>query len=176
MRRIEDRVDSDPIVGGARREKVLSLYLLAAALVGVYAITFLVWPSGHGGPTIPYQLVGTLEVALALGCLARAMTKRPGRGLTFALGAGLLAWVVGDLIWRQGSPTSGPSAADAFFLLFYPLAATALVLLLRSESGPKIRLATWVDGAIAFFGDHSHHDRRGRRQFSYNLRDSSRPE
>ena len=152
MRRIEDRVDTYPGVGGARRERVLSLYLVAAALVGVYAITFLVWPSGHGGPTMPYQLVGIFEVALALGCLARAVTKRPGRGLTFALGSALLAWAVGDIIWRHGSSTSDPSAADAFFLLFYPLAATALVLLLRYESGPKIRLTTWVDGAIALFG------------------------
>ena len=152
MRRIDDRVDTAVETGETRREKVLGLYLVAAVLVGAYAITLVAWPPSHGGPVIAYQLVGAFEVALALGCLARTLTMRPGRGVSLALGSGLLAWAVGDLIWNGSSSPSGPSVADAFFLVFYPLATVALVLLLRAEGGPKIKLTTWVDGAIAVLG------------------------
>ncbi len=132
---------------------MLGLYSVAAALLVAYAITLLVQHAGHGGgPAAAPQLIGVFEVALALGCLARAFANRPGRGISLALGSGLLAWALGDIAWRWGSPPSTPSVAQVLFLLFYPLAAVALVLVLRAETGPTISLRTWLDGAIAVFG------------------------
>ena len=138
--------------GETSRERVLGLYLVAAALLVAYAITLFVQHAAHGSSSVAPQLVGVFEVALALGCLARALAKRPGRGVPLALGSGLLAWALGDIAWRMASSHSTTSVADVFFLLFYPLAAVALVLVLRSESGPIITLSTWLDGAIAVLG------------------------
>ena len=131
---------------------MLGLYLLAAALLVAYAITLLVRQGGPGRPLLAHQLVGAFELALALGCLARALTRRPGRKVALVLGSGLLAWALGDIAWRMESSLSSTSIADVFFLLFYPLAALALVLVLRAEAGPIIGLSTWLDGAIAVLG------------------------
>ena len=146
--------------GETRRERVLGLYLVAAALLVAYAITLIV-QHAQGSSSVAPQLVGVFEVALALGCLARALAKRPGRGVPLALGSGLLAWALGDIAWRMVSSHSTTSVADVFFLLFYPLAAVALVLVLRCRVGPDHHLEYLARRSHCCPRNHCHHHRFG---------------
>ncbi|MGO9856134.1 MAG: putative bifunctional diguanylate cyclase/phosphodiesterase [Acidimicrobiales bacterium] len=137
---------------GARlHSRVLALYLGAVVVLVAYATTLFTRHSGHIWPLIDNQLVDAFEVVLALGCLGRGLIRKPGRGYSLALGVGLLAWAVGDIAWTLESSPSSPSLADAFYLLFYPLAYMALVLLLRSQV-KQIRPSMWLDGSIAGLG------------------------
>jgi diguanylate cyclase len=135
----------------ARPDLVFLLSLGAVTFLVLAAVRILTWRSGAAGPQIANQLIGAFETALALGCLGWALHGRSRRGMAVALGAALLAWVLGDLSWALASSPSTPSAADGFSLLFYPLALLALVLLARAEMG-KVGPSIWLDGAIAFLG------------------------
>ena len=136
---------------GARGHLVLVLYLGATALLAAYAVTLLTRQTGQVWPPIGNQLVATFEVLVALGCLAGGLRRRPGRAIALALGAGLLAWALGDIVRTLESSPSAPSAADAFNLIFYPLTFLALLLLLRSQVG-RITPLVLLDGAIAGLG------------------------
>jgi len=128
-------------VGGARWAR-RDLALGAVAILALCALTLLTRRAGHIRP-----LIDAVEVALALACLGRALTKRPGRRASLALGAGLLAWALGSIAWALESP---PSVADAS-LLFYPLAGVALILLVRSELDQR-RASAWLNAAVVSLG------------------------
>ena len=75
--------------------------------------------------------------------------------MAIALGAGLLAWSLGDVLWSietlgGGNPPT-PSPADAFYLVFYPLACVAIILLMRIEVR-KLPLTAWLDGIMTGLG------------------------
>ncbi len=127
------------------------LFLGVMALLVLTVVRLLTWHGGQAGLQIENQLISAFETALALGCLGWALLDGPRRAVAGALGAGLLAWVLGDLVWAMASSTSTPSAADGLSLLFYPLALLALVLLARSEVG-QVRASVWLDGAVASLG------------------------
>ena len=138
---------------GSRRlgNPVWILYGLATVVLVAYGVSLFVRHPGQAWPFVDNQLVDAFEIVLALGCLARAFGPRPGRGPALALGAGLLAWALGDVIYTlEGSP-SGVSAADALYLAFYPLAYVALMLLVRSHVG-RFQANIGLDGAIAGLG------------------------
>ena len=120
-------------------------------LLAAYALTLFTAHTGHIWSLIDNQVVVAFEVVLALGCLARARTRRPGRSVALVLGLGLLAWALGDIVWTLESSPSTPSLADGFYLVFYPLASLALVLLVRSQV-KHIRPGTWLDAAMAGLG------------------------
>jgi diguanylate cyclase (GGDEF)-like protein len=67
----------------------------------------------------------------------------------------MLMWSLGDLVLtlesQLGLSTMSPSAADAFYIMFFPLAYLAIVLMVRREA---IRMvpALWLDGGIAGVG------------------------
>ena len=88
---------------------------------------------------------------MALGCLTCVIVRQSGRVGTAALGAGLLAWAMGDVIWSLESSPNGPSLADGFYLAFYPLAYLALMSLIRSYTRPH-QAIVWLDGVIAGLG------------------------
>ncbi len=138
-------------LGVHRRDPVLVFYLCATLVLVAYAGTLFARHSGQTWPLIDNWLVDAFEVALALGCLAGALSRRTGRSVPLALGAGLLAWALGDIAWAMEVSPSTPSVADALYLLFYPLAYLALLLFLRSHAG-QISPSTWLDGAIAGLG------------------------
>ena len=78
--------------------------------------------------------------------------SRSDRTVALILGVGLLAWAGGDIAWTLETQNGGlppvPSAADGFYLAFYPLAYVALMLLMRSQvSG--MQLSRWLDGIVA---------------------------
>ena len=101
------------------------------------------------GELLPLAI--SVEVVLALACFGRALTGHGGRRASLALGAGLLAWALGGIVWALESPPSIPSVADVFSLAFYPLAGVALLLLV----GPELRqgkASVWLNAAVAALG------------------------
>ncbi len=131
-------------MGGARWPG-RDLALWAVAVLALCAMTLLTRRAGQIRPLGP-----AIEVALALACLGRALTDRPGRRASLALGAGLLAWALGSIAWALESPASTPSIADVS-LLFYPLAGVALILLVRSDLD-QLRASAGLDGAVVSLG------------------------
>ena len=95
------------------------------------------------------------ELVVALLCIARAIFGGRLRFVALALGCGLLAWSLGDVLWSVetlggGNPPT-PSIADAFYLLFYPLACVAIFLLVRIEV-KRLPMTAWLDGAMTGLG------------------------
>ena len=89
--------------------------------------------------------------AAAGACLAGARRSTRGRTAWMLVSAGLACWAIGDTIWsiRYGGSAQGPltSVSDVFWLAWYPLVLTALVLLVRDRV-PKFELHRWIDGVV----------------------------
>ena len=83
-----------------------------------------------------------MTLVAAVLCLARGIDERRGGDApALWLGAGLLAWWVGDAI-----PDAGyPSVADVFWLAWYPLTGIAFALLIRDHV-VRFELHRWMDG------------------------------
>jgi diguanylate cyclase (GGDEF)-like protein len=89
-----------------------------------------------------------------LGCglvtLARAR-RGPERLPWILLGLGLVLYSSGNVFFNlasmAGEPPGFPSAADALWLALYPLALTALAILLRARF-VNLGAAVWLDGVI----------------------------
>ncbi len=83
------------------------------------------------------------------------MSGTEGRGTAIVLGAALLSWSLGDVVITiqslGGATPPSPSLADVFYLCFYPLAYTAVMLFIRSEIR-GLTAANWLDGVIAGLG------------------------
>jgi diguanylate cyclase (GGDEF)-like protein len=96
-----------------------------------------------------FELVGSVL------CLAAAAYERRFRLIAIILGSALLAWTLGDLVVTLESIGGGSGAplslADPFYLLFYPLAYVAVVLLAQRELG-HMATPNWLDGAVAGCG------------------------
>jgi diguanylate cyclase len=120
---------------------------LAAVAVLLLCAGFLV--TRHAGQLRP--LVVTVELALALACLARAFTRPEGRRASLTLGAAIFAWALGEMVWAVAASPGTPSVADFFSLLFYPLAAVALLLSVRPEL-ENLKASVWLTGAVAGLG------------------------
>ena len=71
------------------------------------------------------------------------------------LGLGLGCWSLGDLVLTAlslgGATPPSPSAADGFYLLYFPLSYVAVVLLVRGET-VRTSSPSWLDGAVAGMG------------------------
>ncbi|HKP19732.1 MAG TPA: diguanylate cyclase [Gaiellaceae bacterium] len=83
-------------------------------------------------------------------CVVRAVAVRRERGAWIALSIGVGLWALGEIFYDfvySGSPPF-PSAADAFYLGFYPGCYVALLLLVRSRIS-AFGKGLWVDGAAA---------------------------
>jgi two-component system cell cycle response regulator len=90
-------------------------------------------------------------IMLAAGAaIVRAVTTRTERIASIAFACGLSAWAVGEILFDfvyAGNPPY-PSAADAFYLLFYPACYVGMMILVKhrlSEFGPMV----WFDGAMS---------------------------
>ncbi len=106
-----------------------------------------VWVNGWG--------VDTFEALVALLCISRALVHPRRPVVPLALGTALLAWCAGDVALTieslGGATPSSPSAADAFYLTFYPLAYVGVVLFIRSGVR-HLTTPSWLDGVIAGTG------------------------
>jgi two-component system, cell cycle response regulator len=123
--------------------------LLALAVHATHALT-------HFGGSAPeaffndylYSAIELLAVAL---CFGRALHGSGDRLAWALLGAGMLAWTGGDLVWAAwldhvANPPY-PSVADALYLAEYPLAFAGLALLMRAHFR-HTGAAVWFDGLV----------------------------
>jgi diguanylate cyclase len=100
-----------------------------------------------------YGLFGLLLVAYFVTLVSRPAAR--DSLLLNGWGSGMLMWALGDVVltWesRGGLEPTSPSPADFFYIMFFPLAYLALVLIVREEA---IRMvpALWLDGGIAGLG------------------------
>jgi two-component system cell cycle response regulator len=84
-------------------------------------------------------------------CLWRAAAFREERAAWLVLGAGIVSWAAADILWTAvysaDADPSHPTVSDGLWLLFYPAACVALLLLTRSRAG-TIRRNLVFDGLI----------------------------
>jgi diguanylate cyclase (GGDEF)-like protein len=129
----------------ARAVQALQVALLAGA---GYQVWRLLRPaSPHLIDQAMYD--GVLATGVAL-CFCRGLFVRTGRLAWTGMGAATLMITATDL-YRTFRPGDFPTRADIAFLLFYPLAYGALVLLLRQRS-QRFPAGTWLDGLIVGLG------------------------
>ena len=131
--------------------------LRAGAVLGLAALAFHIvhHTFGVGGSGIDYFTYNWLYDAVVLGaaiaCLARATLVDHERLPWLLLGVGLLLDATGEvyysIAWGDSGTPPIPSVADLFYLLYYPAAYAALVLLVRSRM-ERFRASVWLDGAI----------------------------
>ncbi|HEX7444671.1 MAG TPA: GGDEF domain-containing protein, partial [Acidimicrobiales bacterium] len=130
-------------------------YSVAGAWLAAYIATLLFRHTGQFWTWLDNWTVDTFELSVALLCLSRFLVRRPGRSVGLAFGLGLLAWAIGDCIFtlesQGGASPPTPSAADAFYLVMYPLAYLGIMLIMRGEIR-SFRASTWMDGAVAGLG------------------------
>ena len=130
-------------------------YSVAGLWLAAYIATLLFRHTGQFWTWLDNWTVDAFELTVALLCLSRFLVKRPGRSVGLAFGLGLLAWAIGDTIFtfesQGGASPPTPSAADAFYLVMYPLAYLGIMLIMRGEVR-SFRASTWLDGAVAGLG------------------------
>ena len=142
-----------------RRDDSLKTLWIAYAFLGILFVVFLVAvlvrPNGTYWTWLDGWGVDVFEVVLSFMCLARALSRRPGRAVALTLGVGLLCWTVGDIFLTieslGGAAPPSPSVADIFYLLFYPFTYVAVILLMRREL-KRISPPSWLDGGVAGLG------------------------
>src|SRR6187551_576623 len=136
------------------------LQSLLVRCVGAFLLTMLLAfalhaVTGLGGAGIDRAfniwVYDALIVGAAGSCLLRAAMVERERLAWGLLGAGLAAWTGGEIYYSAalaGAETVPiPSLADAGYLIFYPLAYAALIVLLRNRIG-SFPVARWLDGLV----------------------------
>jgi diguanylate cyclase (GGDEF)-like protein len=95
------------------------------------------------------------EIVVSLLALSRGLVSSRDPSVPVALGTGMLMWGFGDVVLtfesQHGMSTTSPSAADIFYLSFFPLAYLAVGLMVRREA-IRMAPALWLDGGIAGLG------------------------
>lgn len=90
-----------------------------------------------------------------LACLLKARGAGAERSAWIVIAAAVFAWTAGEIYWTaeiEGNPSAPyPSPADIGYLVFYPLAVTGLVLLVRARAH-QLDWRLWIDGLIASLG------------------------
>jgi signal transduction histidine kinase len=142
--------DRRPVDTGGMSRLGWRVYLGGGA---VAAVAYLVLPPA------PAKLVvwPAIGLSAAVACVVAALRHRPARPLAWYLvAASLVSFVVGDELYSirerllHATP-SFPSAIDAFYLAFYPLAAAGLLLLIRSRS-PGRDTGSLIDATVIATG------------------------
>lgn len=141
--------------GAPRALGITITYGVLGAVLAAYVVMLVVFRNSSESSFLNNWAIDGFEVVVALLCIARAFIGGPLRPVAITLGAGLLAWSLGDVLWSAetlggGNPTT-PSPADLFYLLFYPLACVAIILLMRVEVR-KQPLTAWLDGIMTGLG------------------------
>jgi len=137
-----------------RSRRLLVRALQALCVIGLlaYALHSLAGLGGRGldGVFENYLFNALLLMGAAL-CLLRASFSSLERAAWTALGVGLCAWAIGEVIFTidPAEVTSGPfpSTSDFFWLIFYPGAFLSLGLLVRARVR-HFYPSLWLDGII----------------------------
>ena len=138
-----------------RLSGVALVYGLMGALVVGYLVLLIVRPVGQESTAIDGWGVDLFELMASVLCVVGGRRKRPGSAVPILLGLGLGCWSLGDVVLTVsslgGATPPSPSAADAFYLLFFPLSYAGVVLLVRGET-VRLSSPSWLDGAVAGMG------------------------
>jgi EAL domain-containing protein (putative c-di-GMP-specific phosphodiesterase class I) len=140
-------------------DRARTVLLTTYGFMGVLLVSYLAFliVRGPSGNSLLVSGWGAASFELAAGalCLARGAARRPGRAVALTLGVAITSWALGDFVLTAeslgGANPPVPSAADAFYLGFYPLAYVAVVLYIRGDA-QLLTAPDWLDGAIASAG------------------------
>jgi diguanylate cyclase (GGDEF)-like protein len=129
--------------------------LLAAVVVLLVAYTaHLVVPIGDPVSGFWDRVYNVIEFGAGIACLLRGLALARERRAWLLLSAALFAFAAGDVYWTVVLTHSDhipvPSPADAGYLLFYPGAYAAIVLLVRARAD-RLTPALWLEGIIGSF-------------------------
>jgi diguanylate cyclase (GGDEF)-like protein len=134
---------------------VVSIYVILGLLLVAYLISLIARNQNQSWLWLDGWLLTCLELVATCMCLYKGRQRRPGRAVPLTLGLALLCWTLGDFVltWESigGKNPPTPSGADALYLLFYPLAYIATVLLLQRGLG-RLARPNWLDGVVAGMG------------------------
>ncbi|HYZ28961.1 MAG TPA: EAL domain-containing protein [Thermoleophilaceae bacterium] len=137
---------------GHQRTARTLLALLAAALIAYAA--FLLFGFGTPGGGFWDAVYNVLEFLAAGICLLRAVSLRDERRGWLLLALGITCFAVGDVYWtailKHKDEIPVPSPADIGYLLFYPCAYAALVVLVRARAD-RFTPGLWLEGCIGSF-------------------------
>jgi diguanylate cyclase len=130
-------------------------YGVLGALLLAYLGLLIARPAGESSTLIDGWLVIAVELVASGMCIARGLGREQGRLVPLALGASVLAWTLGDVALTieaiGGATPSTPSVADAFYLVFFPLAYVGIALFIRGEVR-RLNTPSWLDSVIAALG------------------------
>src|SRR5437868_6965548 len=131
------------------------VYGFLGLLLVAYFVTLVTRPAARDSLLLNGWGSAAFEIAVSVLTLISGFAARRDRAIPIAFGTGMLMWALGDLVLtfesRHGASPMSPSPADAFYIMFFPLAYLALVRMVRQEA---IRMvpALWLDGGIAGLG------------------------
>src|SRR5436305_8280330 len=131
-----------------RRARAL-LLALALALVAYTAHTIF----AIGDPVAGFwdRVYNGIEFGAAAACLMRARALVQERRAWILLAVGMACFGLGDLYWTlvltHAKTIPVPSPADAGYLLFYPFAYAALLVLVRTRSD-RFSTGIWLEGLV----------------------------
>jgi len=134
---------------------VWATFGLLGLILVCYLLSLLLRPDDSYWTWLDGWVVCGIELVASATCIARGLSRRPGRVAALTLGFSLLAWAVGDVVLTTqsigGATPPSPSLADVFYLAFYPLAYFAVVLFMR-EGVRRLTISNLLDGVIAGLG------------------------
>ncbi|HEV3187051.1 MAG TPA: bifunctional diguanylate cyclase/phosphodiesterase [Acidimicrobiales bacterium] len=138
-----------------QQTKVRLGYVVLGVLLVAYFISLLIRRSDQHWLWLDGWSVAGFEFVASLICIYKGLARRPGRIIPLLLGFSLLSWSLGDVVLTTesigGASPPTPSGADAFYLLFYPLAYVATVIILQRGLG-RLARPNWLDGVVAGLG------------------------
>jgi diguanylate cyclase (GGDEF)-like protein len=130
-------------------------YIILGLLLFAYMVSLFVRRADQQWLWLDGWAVTGFELVVSCLCIGKGLIRQPGRMVPLALGFSLLSWTIGDFFLTVeslgGATPPTPSTADAFYLLFYPLAYVATVLLLQRGLG-RLSRPNWLDGVVAGLG------------------------
>jgi diguanylate cyclase (GGDEF)-like protein len=137
---------------------VLRMLLATVLAVGTAVVVLHDW-FGIGATSLDSDVNGVVYdaviAAAGLTCLLRSVGAGRERPAWIAIGLGILCWAAAEVYWTASvvndpSPPY-PSLADLGYLIYYPLIAVGLILLVRARAH-ELDWRLWMDGAIAGLG------------------------
>ena len=146
-------LEAQPIEERARNPWLA--YAILGTLLIAYLVSLLIRRPDQQWEWLDGWSVAAFEMVASVLCINKGLAKKPGRAVPLILGFSLLSWSIGDFFLTfeslGGKTAPTPSAADGFYLLFYPLAYVATVLLLQRGLG-RLSRPNWLDGVVAGLG------------------------
>jgi diguanylate cyclase (GGDEF)-like protein len=141
--------------GGRRVRAIWVAYGVLGMLLLAYLGLLIARPASESSTLIDGWGLIAVELVASIMCIARGVVRKRGRLVPFALGGSILAWTLGDVALTieslGGASPPTPSPADAFYLMFFPLAYAGIALFIRGEVR-RLNTPSWLDSIIAALG------------------------